>query len=100
MAKECNLCTGKLSLGVGGLPRNSVVRISDHPNMTSAVYHGCKATNQTNLFVRLTFLLKNMIIWTKHLMENSSVYSLNMSHVVRNPAFCICENKEADQLSR
>ena len=34
--------TGKLPLG--GLPRNSVVRITDHPDMTSAVYHGHKAT--------------------------------------------------------
>ena len=46
MAKECTLSTGKLPLG--GLPRNSVVRITDHPNMTSAVYCGCKAINQTN----------------------------------------------------
>ena len=38
MAKECTLSTGKLSLG--GLPRNSVVRITDRPDMTSAVYHG------------------------------------------------------------
>ena len=26
------------------------------------------------------------------------VTKLNMSHVVRKPAFCICENKDADQL--
>ena len=40
------LSTGKLL--PDGLPRNSVVRIMDHPDMTSAVYHGHKATNQTN----------------------------------------------------
>ena len=34
MSKECKLSTGKLPLG--GLPRNSVVRINDHPDMTSA----------------------------------------------------------------
>ena len=40
------LSTGKLP--PGGLPRNSVIRITDHPDMTSAAYRGCKATNQTN----------------------------------------------------
>ena len=57
MAKECMLSTGKLPLG--GLPRNSVVRISDHADMTSAVYGGHKATKQTNkqnnVFVLFTF---------------------------------------------
>ena len=38
--------TGKLPLGV--LPRKSVVRITDRHNITSAVYHGHKAINQTD----------------------------------------------------
>ena len=42
MVKECTLRTGKLPLG--GLPRNSVVRITDHPDITSAVYHGLNQT--------------------------------------------------------
>ena len=46
MAKECTLCTGNLNLG--GLPRNSVVRIADSPDIISAVYRGRKATNQTH----------------------------------------------------
>ena len=52
MAKECTcmLITGKLPLG--SLPRNSVVRITERPDMTSAVYHGCKVTNQTKKIVR------------------------------------------------
>ena len=37
MVKECILSTGKLP--PEGLPRNSVVRITDRPDMTSAVYH-------------------------------------------------------------
>ena len=45
MVKECSLSTGRLP--PGGLPRNGVVRITDHPDMTSVVNHGCKATNQT-----------------------------------------------------
>ena len=36
MAKECVLSTGKLPLR--GLPRNGEFRITDSPNMTSAVY--------------------------------------------------------------
>ena len=47
MAKDCTLSTGKLPLG--GLPSNSVVRINDHPNMTSAVYRGRKATNKMKI---------------------------------------------------
>ena len=43
---KCTLSTGKLPLGV--LLRNSVVRITDRPDMISAVYRGSKATNQTN----------------------------------------------------
>ena len=47
MVKECMLSTGKLPLG--GLPRNSVVWITERPNITSAVYSGGKATIQTIL---------------------------------------------------
>ena len=46
MAKECTLRTGKVPLG--GLPKKSVDRITDRLDMTSAVYLGCKAINQTN----------------------------------------------------
>ena len=38
MAKECTLDIDKL-------PRYCVVRIIDHPDMTSAVYHVLKATD-------------------------------------------------------
>ena len=43
MAKEYTLSTGKLP--PEGLLENSVVRITEWPNMTSAVYHGRKANN-------------------------------------------------------
>ena len=46
MAKRCALSTGNLLRG--GLPRNSVDRITDRPDMTSAVYRGRKASTQTN----------------------------------------------------
>ena len=47
MAIVCMLITCKLPLG--GLSRNSVVRITYRPDMTSAVYHGRKEINQTIL---------------------------------------------------
>ena len=47
MVKECVLSTGKLS--PGGLPRNSVARITDRLDMTSAVYRGCKAINKMKM---------------------------------------------------
>ena len=46
MANGCALSTGYLPRG--GLPRNSMDRITDRPDMTSAVDHGCKASIQTN----------------------------------------------------
>ena len=45
MAKGCALSTGYLPRG--GLPRNSVDRITDRPDMTSAVDSGRKASTQT-----------------------------------------------------
>ena len=45
MAKRCALSTGNLLRG--GLPRNSVDRITDRPDMTSSVYLGRKASTQT-----------------------------------------------------
>ena len=63
MAKECTLSTGKLP--PGGLPRNSVVRLIDYPDMTSAVYSGCKTTDETKPFA-LKFTLIPLIIEKIH----------------------------------
>ena len=46
VAKRCALSTGHLPRG--GLPRNSVDRITDRPDRTSAVDRGRKASTQTN----------------------------------------------------
>ena len=46
MTKGCALSTGYLPRE--GLPRNSVDRITDRPDMTSAVDRGRKASTQTN----------------------------------------------------
>ena len=45
LEKNVLLSTGKLFLG--GLPRNSVDKITYRPCLTSAVYCVCKASNQT-----------------------------------------------------
>ena len=45
MAKGCALSTGYLPRG--GLPWNSVERITDRPDMTSAVDRGREASTQT-----------------------------------------------------
>ena len=47
MAKGWSLSTGNLPRG--GLPRNSVDRITDRPDMTSAVDRGSKALTQLKL---------------------------------------------------
>ena len=47
MAKGWALSTGNLPRG--GLPRNSVDRITDRPDMTSAIDRGCKALTQQQL---------------------------------------------------
>ena len=47
MAKRWPLSTGNLPLG--GLPKNSVDRIIDRPDMTLAVDRGRKALTQTKL---------------------------------------------------
>ena len=61
MAKECVLSTGYLPQG--GLLRNSVDRITDRLDMTSAVYCGRKASTQTNKTFFLTF--KSMFSYDK-----------------------------------
>ena len=56
------LSTGKLPLR--GLPRNSLVRITDCPDIISAVYHGLEARNQTDKIADkqmfLTFLINRL----------------------------------------
>ena len=63
-----------------------MVRITDRPHMTSAVYCGRKAGNQTN---------KTYAILFARSMGYDYVY---LSRLMRKPAFCICDNNGADQL--
>ena len=52
MAKGCALSTGYLPRG--GLPRNSVDRLNDRPDMTSAVDCGRKASTETKTDTQMT----------------------------------------------
>ena len=73
MAKGWVLSTGYLPQG--GLPRNSVDRITDRPDMTSAVDRGRKASTQTkNLNLALIFYWfftikrsSGMLVWAEGL---------------------------------
>ena len=69
MAKGCALSTGYLPRG--GLPRNRVDRITDRPDMTSAVDRGRKASTQTKQN-RIFHFGKILII-----NKNLNVYELN-----------------------
>ena len=69
MAKGCALSTGYLPRG--GLPRNSVDRLTDRPDMTSAVDRGRKASTQTkkqtymattNAQIRQCALISNLML--------------------------------------
>ena len=48
--ESCKVCSRStdIKLPLGGLSTNRMIRITDPSYMTSAVYHGRKATNQTN----------------------------------------------------
>ena len=51
--------------------RNSVVRITDRPDMTSAVYRGRKATNQTNKVVVQKFKTQMLFTYDVILLHKS-----------------------------
>ena len=62
MAKGCALSTGYLPRG--DLPRNSADRITDRPDMTSAVRRGRKAeSTQTNKQKQVLFRKKLLLIF-------------------------------------
>ena len=49
-------------LGGLSLPRKSVVRLTDRPNMTLDVYPGCKTTIQQQLlFIFSAYLLRDLL---------------------------------------
>ena len=64
MAKGCVLSTGYLPRG--GLSRNSVDRITDRPDMTSAVDRGRKASTETKTKNKVGFLMTQLIYKENH----------------------------------
>ena len=60
MAKGCAPSTGYLPRE--GLPRNSVDRITDRPDMTSAVDRGRKASTQTKQNKNTTLIGNDRIV--------------------------------------
>ena len=59
MAKECALSTGNLPRE--GLPRNSVDRITDLPDMTSAVDRGRKALTQPTKYMQCMVIINKLL---------------------------------------
>ena len=89
MAKECTISTGKLP--PGGLSRNIVVRITDPPHMTLAVYRGRKALNKTNEKSYTVLVEKR----TGGSFYRADHVTAKMSRVKRKSVvvFCICEKQ-------
>ena len=63
-----------------------------------------KCSNDHFHFMDIVKLLRclfgdNLKVFLKNVCQgNSNEYQEHMSHVMRKPDFCICENKDADQL--
>ena len=65
------------------------------------VYSACSTFKQNYLSYCTCCLNGQMLVPENHNPPESvtlSIYRKHLSHVMRKPAFCICENKDADQL--
>ena len=80
MTKGCALSTGCLHRG--GLPRNSVDRITDRPDMTSAVDRGRKASTQTNKqYILLILVTRFSVLRDRRTQDGVLVYALITIHL-------------------
>ena len=68
---------------LGGLLRNSVVRITDRPDITLAVYRVCKAINQRFSRYIFTLFCWNSLAFLRH--GPASGLARNVLHIL---AFC------------
>ena len=85
MAKRCALSTGYMPRG--GLPRNSVDRITDRPDMTTAVDRGRKASTQTNKqnsHHRCAFLKSKMSLIMRHMRKQTRRSAAQASKVSKS----------------
>ena len=76
-------------------------RITDRPNKTSAVYCGRKVLTQpTNHFCFEDYTLVLIASVPCHCLPFTFSHDMaHLSRVMRTPAFCICENKDAKLIS-
>ena len=83
MAKGCALSTGYLPQG--GLPWNSVDRITNRPDMTSAVDSGRKASTQTkktNICIENKFFTPKMAFYKSLKTDYLDIYSELNNHLL------------------
>ena len=98
MAEECTLSTGNLLRG--SLPRNSVVSITDRPDMTLAVDRGRTAltqpTNQIKkMIISVCFVL--ICFLTLILTFNASTIEIVLKYCTKNISFKLNANKTSSK---
>ena len=84
-------------LGGLSLPRKSVVRLTDRPNMTFDVYHGHKTTmQQQQQFFSCSFLNANFLLFqsmTQKADPQLTLHHLSMTLVVSLQVICTSYNQ-------
>ena len=80
MAKECTLYKYWEELPPGGLSMNRVVRITDRPDITSAVYRGHYVSNQTNK-TSTSMVSRKSSINREYLFVYSFCFNLTCAHI-------------------
>ena len=68
------LSTGKMSLG--GLFRHTVVRINDHPDMTSVVYCGRKHQIKQTKYISTSLSFYKKLVIFKHYLQCVMIHIL------------------------
>ena len=77
-------------LGGLSLPRNSVVRLTDRPDMTLDVYRGRKTRTQhlTNIIIKVSMLLDQHEDHNTKIKGSSAVYSPLLNNFLRSSIIC------------
>ena len=82
-----------------GLHLHLTVRNSRFQVQEKGLFCPCTENKGTD-HVQLYFhIYKTLFLMMQHIFSSQLLYLLHdMSHVMRKPVFCLCENKDADQL--